>query len=304
MPEILDPPEKPGVPLDQLAHRAEWAETFRPTGNSFASRFRKPIYESDIREYGEALQTQKAAAIEAQARTNQIAQSFFFRDKELDLKRQEQEQDMRFQHELHPLELEAKQESAAAARALAAARVQAARIAAKNDRIKGEHIQGFSGHMNEILDRSPDPDSEDYKLGIVRGIAAFPQGKELAAEYWKATKSPISIDEAVANYKVAQTAAGPGAAVTTTTKGGTTVRTLPPKDQTGKIEEWQEQMLEARTKGDRELEMLFGNRIIAATGGTAATATATVPALTSKAEFDALPRGAEYIRDGKRYRKP
>lgn len=33
-------------------------------------------------------------------------------------------------------------------------------------------------------------------------------------------------------------------------------------------------------------------------------ATATPPVLTTKAQFDALPSGAEYIRDGKRYRKP
>lgn len=37
---------------------------------------------------------------------------------------------------------------------------------------------------------------------------------------------------------------------------------------------------------------------------TAASAAASVPELTDKSQFDALPSGAEYIRDGRRYRKP
>lgn len=164
-------------PREQLQHDAEWAQKFRGGTTNLGLRAR---HNEDRLAYVKALQDEQIAQERDLLQKSKTAQDLFFRSRkhEMDRKGFEagmQERAMRMQHaeELHPHVIESKLAQTSAALARERATLSATALQAKKDRLEGEHTIGFSTHMSELLDRTQ-PGTDDYKIGILKGVEAFP----------------------------------------------------------------------------------------------------------------------------------
>lgn len=271
MPEILPPPEEllpeefqDQVPLDQLRRGAQWAQTFRPSDTSWAQRFR---HDQDIVQYGEALQERKAAKIEADARTNRVAQSFFFKDRELDAQAKIDQIKMGQAHELHgkKLRLMERQTSLAGERERT--------LAAKTDLFIDDAEQEeheTSQFTQEIRNSGTRIGTRERAEAVARAWEKFPGVEPTTFEQaWKMTRADKTPAEILAEVKAAREGL-PTATVTGRVPGLTiTDKPVVARDQTANVLRWEEELEKAKKSGDKELEALFTNRLAVAKGGSA-----------------------------------
>lgn len=296
MPEVLSPPEqlpedvRGRVPLDQLRHGAEWAQTFQPSDVSYAQRFR---HNQDIRSYGEALQAQKAAAIEAQARTNQTAQNFYFKSRELDTKAEVDQIKLGQAHEIHEqrLQLMKRQTSVAGERERA--------LIAKTDLFLDDAEQEeheTSMFTREIKNSGTRIGTRERAEAVAKAWEKFPGVEPTTFEQaWKMTRVDKTPAEILAEVKAAREGL-PTATVTGRAPGLTiTDKPVVVKDRiANKLDTWKEKR--AKAAQDREPKMVaFYDEQIAEAERELATITPAASATSVRPETEVIERG------GKRY---
>lgn len=187
LPPLAEVPEQLAGPTDGERHRAEWAGFFGGSDVNLAQRYR---HNADINAYAESLERERAAQQQQQIATNKTAQDLWIRSRQLEIQRAsanaalaERQQRMEHAEAILPATLQAKDAQTRASLAKERAITVAEQLKAKAESRAAEDTANFSQHMSELMDRT-NPGSDDYKLGILRGITAFPHAdKALVKQY-------------------------------------------------------------------------------------------------------------------------
>lgn len=225
------------VPLGQLKHSAEWADTFRGQDTNFVQRAR---HNADIGSYTKALQAEHDAELQRQYMTDKDAQNFYFKSKKLKMDEDKmradldlRDQQFKFREELHPLEMEAKR--VATARTAAQTKAAADKLIhdASEEIKSAEDTSGLIRHIAGLRAKGLNERSPEWAINVADGVDAFSAAdmdlrRRYAATVLKGEDvsklTPEQISEKVATLK----AQYPDQQFRLNARGEATVNTLTP----------------------------------------------------------------------------
>lgn len=165
-----------GADVEDARHNAEWASRFAPT--NLAERY---WANQKITGYRDLLQEQHAAALENRIQTDQTAQNYFFKSKELEMKEAAaaqalREGDVKMQQTLESFPLAQKVRESQlllnGTRERAAMNAELRKAEEENRRL--EHTDQLGEHMANLSRVGIYPGSVEYHRGVEEGLRRFP----------------------------------------------------------------------------------------------------------------------------------
>lgn len=169
--------------LDVMRQNAEWADKFRGGTTNLALRSR---HRQDETDYGKALIEERERIEMDEIRNDRVKQNFYFKSQDLAVKKTLAEQQLEHRAKMHDATLQLRQQQFETSKAHEDATLATTALKAKTEKLASDDTKGFSQHMNELLDRTK-PGTDDYKIGILRGIEAFPHSEKAIVSQFAAT---------------------------------------------------------------------------------------------------------------------
>lgn len=169
--------------LDVMRQNAEWADKFRGGTTNLALRAR---HSQDTRDYDRALIDERERIEMEEIRNDRVKQNFFFKSQDLAVKKTLAEQQLEHRAKMHDATLQLRQQQFETSKAHEDATLATTALKAKTEKLASDDTKGFSQHMNELLDRTK-PGTDDYKIGILKGIEAFPHSEKAIVKQFAAT---------------------------------------------------------------------------------------------------------------------
>lgn len=180
MPEVVPIPDELADP-EVIRNRGQWAEKF--PGTNMAQRAR---HNKDTLAYTQQLQDERALREMERVKTDRVAQAAYFREKEFQVRQKTAEDQMQHRAAMLDSTLALREQQTKTAQARERATLAATALKTKTDKLAADDTTGFTQHMNELLDRTT-PGTDDYKLGILRGIDVFPHAEKKLVKTFAAT---------------------------------------------------------------------------------------------------------------------
>lgn len=297
--------------LDVMRQNAEWADKFKGGTTNLALRAR---HRQDENDYARNLLAERERIEMEEIRNDRVKQNFYFKTQDFAVKKTLAEQTLGHRNEMHDATLELRQAQTQAAFSLDRSRVSAAKAKEELTQKIADDTALFSERLREVI-KVHRPGTPEYARAVAEARLQAPAAdKAVFDDVWKTTNSELPPEQVLENFKKVQNLA-PAATVTATASGGTTI-SQKPGAETAPIERERAIFLGLREKAkarlakesDPEKQALhkadldeYETALNAATQKleSARTPAPTMPAVTSKEDYDALPSGAQYQWNGK-----
>lgn len=163
LPPLEEMPDAVLAP-SQTAHAADWAATFGGSDTNLAQRQR---HNADILAYTKSIQDQKAAQLQNDLQTNQVAQNLWFRQQDLARKEQTSADSL--------AQRAAQFQQQQALREASANSVNAVRdLTVRHQLAQQQDLTNFSKKVGDVMDQGYGPGTSEYRDAVISASIAHP----------------------------------------------------------------------------------------------------------------------------------